>query len=110
MRRSPPPRSTTAWNGISATLRLARRQGVGIKLGLEADHELATPKLQHRPLDDRGLRQHQRDRLLLGQAFLLLVGQLAESRAGFVEQALPADLLCPAFQLAALNAANLVIV
>ena len=33
----------------------------GVLLRLEADQQLAAAKLQHRALDHRGLRQHQRD-------------------------------------------------
>src|ERR1700730_1157831 len=77
--------------------------------GLEADQKLAAD-IEHRPLDHRGLGDHQRDRLLLAEAFLVLVRQLAEGRAGAIEQALPADLGGPAFEAAALDAGRLVVV
>src|SRR5512139_1603100 len=69
-----------------------------VLLRLEADYHLAAWQLQHRTLDHRGLRQHQRDRLLFGDAFLVLVGQFLEGGAAAVEQRFPADLLRPAFQ------------
>src|ERR1041385_6883054 len=55
-----------------------------VRLRLEPDKDLAAAELQHRPLDDRGLRQLQLDRLRLGQALLVRVGQLAERGAGLV--------------------------
>src|SRR5262249_16218387 len=54
---------------------------------------------QHRPLDHRWLRQHQRQRLFLVEAFLVGVGQLLERRAGAIEQRLPARLATPLLQL-----------
>src|SRR2546421_5131363 len=81
-----------------------------IPLRLEPDENLSAAEFQHRPLDDRRLRQHQRDRLFLGQAFLVFLGQLAERGAGLVEQALPADFLGPAFEFAALDTGGLVVI
>src|SRR5580693_869828 len=69
-----------------------------IKLRLESDHELATAESEHRPLDHRRLRQHQRDGLLLVDPDFVLVRQLAKGHAGAIEQSLPADFLAPLLQ------------
>src|SRR4030088_1781834 len=73
------------------------RDDRGILLGLEADQQLAVD-VEHRPRDHRRLGNHQRRRLLPGEVFLVLVGQLAEGRASSVEQGLPAEPRNPAFQ------------
>ena len=57
----------------------AKRFGVG--LGLEADEQLAAAEFEHRPLDERGLRQHQINRLAFVKPLLVSVGKLAERRA-----------------------------
>ena len=62
---------------------------------LEADQQLAA-EIEHRPLDHRRLRQHQRERLALVQAFLVGVGQFAKRGAGAIEQRLPAEFVAPA--------------
>ena len=67
-----------------------------VSLRREADQQLAAAQLDHRALDHRRLRQHQRDGFLLGDAVLVLVGQFLEGRAGAVEQRFPAGLLGPA--------------
>ena len=64
-----------------------------ILLRLEADEQLAAAKLQHRALDDRGLREHQLDRFRFGEGCLVGIGKLAERRAGLVQQRFPASLL-----------------
>jgi hypothetical protein len=56
------------------------------------------------------LRQHQCDSLLLIETDLVLVRQLAERRAGAVEQRFPADLLAPPLQPFAIDAGGLVVV
>src|SRR5690348_8000221 len=80
-----------------------------VKLGLEADQNLAAAKLEHRPLDHRRFPQHQRRRLPGIEPVLVLVRQFAERRAGAVEQRLPAHLLLPALQPLARDADGLVI-
>ena len=64
---------------IRRAARRSARDGARCRVsGLETDHELAAAEIEDRPLDHRGLRQHQRDRLLLGDAVLVLVGQFLE--------------------------------
>src|SRR5262245_24432118 len=55
-------------------------EGLPVRLRCEAHQELAAA-IEHRPLDHRGLRQHQRERLLLVEPVLVLVGELAEGRS-----------------------------
>ena len=71
---------------------------LGVDVRLESDQQFAA-EIEHRPLDHRGLRQHQRQRLALVQAFLVAVGQLLERRAGAVEQRFPADFVGPLLEL-----------
>ena len=85
-------------------------EGGLVRGGAEADDDAAVVPLGHRALDHRGLRQHQRDRLLLGQAFLVLVGKRAEGRTGAIEQALPAGRARPGFERVAADARRLIIV
>src|SRR5205085_778852 len=80
-----------------------------VNFRLESHHELAA-ELQHRPLDHRRLRQHQGQRLLLGDALLVGVRQLLEGGAGTVEQRRPAELVAPALQLLFGDAGSLVVV
>src|SRR5262245_8689849 len=91
----------TRWHEPSAEILL-------VLLRLESD-EQAAADLEHRPLDERGLREHQGDRLRLGEARLVVLGQPAEGRAGAVHQRLPADLARPRFEPVALDALRLVI-
>src|SRR5262245_36006792 len=81
-----------------------------VLVGLEPDQQAAAAEVEHRPLDHRRLRQHQRNRLLLVDRLFVLVGQLAEGRAGAVEQRVPADLLAPPLQPLAVDAIGLVVV
>src|ERR1700761_579908 len=80
-----------------------------VKLRLEANQNLAAAELEHRPLDHRRLSPHQRHRLVGIEAILVPVGQLAERRAGPIEQRLPADFLFPALEPLALDAGSLVV-
>ena len=68
-----------------------RRHFLAVDVRLESDQQFAA-EIEHRALDHRGLRQHQRQRLALVEAFLVAVRQLLERRAGAVEQRLPARL------------------
>ena len=70
----------------------------GIDLRLEADQQFAA-EIEHRPLDHRRLRQHQRERLALVEAFLVAVGQFAKRGAGAIEQRFPAEFIGPALEL-----------
>src|SRR4051794_5701531 len=81
-----------------------------VMLCLEADEQLAARQFEHRPLDHRGLRQHQLDRLSLGEVFLVGVRQLAEGGARPVEQRFPAGFLQPAVELGRRDAGALVVV
>src|SRR5262249_42881663 len=90
-------------------VRSVSAQRLGIGLRREADEAPAT-EVENRPLDHGGLVEHQRDRLLLSEPVLVLVRQLAERRAGTVEQRVPADLARPGFEPAAIDAFRLVIV
>ena len=85
-------------------------QAFSVLLRLEADQQLAAAKIEYWAFDHRGLRQHQRDGYLLCDAALVLIGQFLESRAGTVEQRLPAHLLRPAFQLCVFDAGGFVVV
>src|SRR5205085_2188395 len=92
-----PHRSKTWMPGIRPGMTgLKRLRDARVLLRFEPDQHFAAGKLEHRPLDQRRLRQHQRDGLLLGEALLVLVRQLAERGAGLVQQGLPADLFGPA--------------
>src|SRR4051812_6330841 len=82
---------------------------LGVLLGLESHQELAAD-IEHRTLDHRRLREHQRDGLLLREPFLVLVRELAERGAGAVEQRLPTGCARPALERAAVDAGTLVIV
>src|SRR3954451_8962346 len=84
-------------------------QRLVVGLGLETDQNAAAAEIEHRPLDHRRLFQHQRERLLLVDTGLGLVGQLAERRAGAVQERFPAGLLRPALQPVAVDAAHLVV-
>src|SRR5262249_19678886 len=75
----------------------------------EAHVELAAD-VEHRPPDHRRLRDHQRDRLLLGEPGLVLLRQRAERAAGAIDERLPARLARPAFEHAALDPCTLVVV
>src|SRR5262249_9186703 len=67
------------WQGRGlASPRLA--EGLLVLLRLESNEELAVD-VEHRAFDHRGLRSHQRDRLLLAQPFLILRRQGAERAA-----------------------------
>jgi hypothetical protein len=76
----------------------------------EANQQFAATEIEHRPLDHRRLRQHQRNCFSSVESVLILVRQFAECRAGAIEQGLPAELLAPRFKLRALDAGGLVIV
>ena len=80
-----------------------------VNLWLEADQQLAA-SLQHRPLDHRGLRQHQRQRLRFIQTRLVRIGQFAERRAGAVQQCFPTEFCGPSLEPGAIDADGLVIV
>jgi hypothetical protein len=82
---------------------------LGVLLGLESHQQLAAD-IEHRALDHRRLREHQRDRLLLREPFLVLVRKLAERGAGAVEQRLPSARARPALERAAVDAGALVVV
>src|SRR5262249_9223324 len=84
-------------------VRSVSAQRLGIGLRREAD-EAPAAEVENGPLDHGGLVEHQRDRLLLSEPFLVLVRQLAERRAGTVEQRVPADLARPGFEPAAIDA------
>src|SRR4029079_18906828 len=75
-----------------------------------AYYKFAATCREDRALDHGGLTEHQGDGLLLGHAFLVLVGELLEGRAGAVEQRLPADLPGPALQMLAVDPGVLVVV
>src|SRR5690606_32085383 len=77
--------------------RSAAAQRLGVELRPES-HDPPLAEIEHRPLDHRRLRQHQRDRLLLVQPRLVGLGQLAEGGAGAVQQPLPAMFPRPAAQ------------
>jgi hypothetical protein len=81
----------------------------GIEFRLEADHQLAAAKIEDRPLDHGRLGHHQRQRLTLIDALLVLVRQFLEGGAGAVEQRLPTDLLAPPLQALAVDAGGLVV-
>src|SRR6185437_7627375 len=85
------------------------RERRGVLLRLKPDQELAADH-EHRTFDHRRLRDHQGDRLFLGERVLVLLGQRAERGAGAVEQRLPADLAGPAFEACTLDARRLVVV
>src|SRR5438132_920883 len=106
-RRSLRSRGERTPEAVPQSPRLA--EGLGVLLGLEADEQLAVD-VEHRPFDHRGLRGHQRERLLLAQPVLVLRRQGAEGTAGAVEQGLPADGAGPAFKRAARDAGALVVV
>src|SRR5262245_65687399 len=93
--------------GLAGAEGSAKRLIVG--LGLEADDELAL-HVEHRPLDHGGLIEHQRDRLLLRDRRLVLVRELAERRAGAVEQRFPANGTRPALEPLAIDPCRLVVV
>src|SRR5262249_10130041 len=67
-------------------------------------------RVQHRPPDHRGLRQHQLDGFASVQSFLLLVRQFAKRRTGPIQQRLPPECLAPDLQPAAVDAGFLVVV
>src|SRR5579862_931894 len=96
-------------SSLLATRHSLFRDLLAVKLRLEADHELAAADIEHRPLDHRRLRQHQRDGLLLVDPGLVLVRQLAKRHAGAIEQSLPADPLAPLLQPLAIDAGGLVV-
>src|SRR5262245_50496522 len=85
-----PPAPAASRSGCLCSLPLLRKHLL-VNLRLEADDDVPA-KLEHRPLDERRMRKHERDRLHLAERELVLLGQLAERRAGAVEQRLPADL------------------
>src|SRR5712691_11222295 len=97
----------SSWNNRGILAYLA--QCLLVRLWLEPDDELAAHG-QNGPLDHGRLVEHQRDRLLLGEPVLVLLRQLAERRAGAVEQRLPADLARPALKPGALDPFRLVVV
>src|SRR5262245_25060046 len=68
-------------------------QGLAVSLGFESNQNTTAAEVEHRPLDHRGLLQHQRDGLFLVDAGLGLVGEFLEGGAGAIEQRLPAGLL-----------------
>src|SRR5437667_3400228 len=71
---------------------------------------MAAPQVEHRPLDERWLREHESDGFAGIQRLLVLLGQLAKGRPGTIQQYLPADLLAPAFETVAIDAVLLVVV
>src|SRR5262245_8783452 len=83
----------------------------GLPVGLRRDaHQELAARIEQRPLDHRVLRQHQRERIFLVEPVLVLVGKLAEGRAGAVEKRLPADIARPGFEPRALDPLRLVVV
>src|SRR5664280_1873620 len=88
--------SGIGWTGT------ALADGCVVLFRLESNQYLTAAEIEHRALDHRRLRQHQRDGSLFGHTFFVFVGQLFECRAGFVEQGFPANLLRPTFELVAL--------
>src|SRR5437879_6398719 len=58
---------------------------LGVDFRLEADHQFAA-EIEHRPLDHRGLRQHQGECLTLAETFLVAIRQFAKSGARAIEQ------------------------
>src|SRR5882724_4524346 len=88
--------------------RLRRRHFLGVDFRLEADQQFAA-EIEHRPLDHRGLLQHQSDGLAFVQAFPVAVGQFAERGAGAIEQRFPAEFIGPLLEFFLGDAFGLVV-
>src|SRR5262245_25507559 len=78
----------------SAPGRSATGNRLLVDLRLETDSDPAVD-IKHRPLDQRRVRLHQRNGLLLVETGLVGIGQFLEGRARLVEQLFPADRAFP---------------
>ena len=108
IRLSGPGRSTSI---SSCSRRRASGGGerLGVGVGLEADQQLAVD-VEHRPLDHRRLRRHQGQRPVPIDINAVGLRQLAERRAGTVEQNLPTRLVGPRRQAVCGDPLDLVVV
>src|SRR5262249_35255572 len=100
--------SGLSWQGPGPSASPALSEGLRVFLRLETNEEFAAGA-EHRALDHRGLRGHERKRLLLVQSFLILRRQRTKGAAGAVEQGLPADRARPAFERGRFDARALVV-
>src|SRR6195256_2367894 len=98
----------TAHRTISSSLARLPLDFPRVDFRLEPDQQFAA-EIEHRPLDHRGLRGHQRERLAFVEALLVAVGQFAEGGAGAIEQGFPAEFIGPAFQFVPGDACGLVV-
>src|SRR5208282_2406771 len=87
-----------------------RSDRLAVEFRLESDHELAAAEVEHRPLDHRRLRQHQRHGLLGVEMVFVFLRKFTEAHAGAVEQRLPANFLAPSLQPLAFDPGGLVVV
>src|SRR5208282_3860662 len=87
-----------------------RSDRLAVEFRLESDHELAAAEVEHRPLDHRRLRQHQRHGLFGVEMVFVFLRKFTEAHAGAVEQRLPANFLAPSLQPLAFDPGGLVVV
>src|SRR5690606_18932107 len=76
---------------------------------LEPDDE-ALAELDYRSLDERGLRQHERQGLFPVEAFLLLRRELAKGRSRAVQKRFPSEPIAPRGESRTIDAGHLVVV
>src|ERR1700704_1121956 len=98
----------TAHRTISSSLARLPLDFPRVDFRLEPDEQFAA-EIEHRPLDHRGLRQHQGKRLALVQAFPIAIGQFAKRGAGAIEHGFPSQFVAPALELVLGDAFDLVI-
>src|SRR5690606_7093100 len=92
--RPPPPRGARAPARAACTPRPSSPVERLVLRRLEPDDE-ALAELDYRSLDERGLRQHERQGLFPVEAFLLLRRELAKGRSRAVQKRFPSEPIAP---------------